>query len=474
MKTKFHIKKQLILAVLCICNYYNVAFSQCMVNFGSLGSGIIVENGGTQTATISYNIWDETTGACGSGGINDMTVTFQTINTFDTYGGTAVHTTNGTNYKIEYTSSGFRGTLPHGNIAATRSSPGDVRCYKISVDFASHISNIVASDFEVDLTSVNTGGTAFESMALIFKDRSDIPYGSATYAGYYQMNPGNTHPGIVTACPNAPPLPNISSSPWFTSGIGVYIAAANSVNINTNSCTPATGTSGTNDDADILASNTGLSANAGIGGFEYTLCLENVGTFTSDVALTSVSTLFTSTLNGFTISGTPLPSQFTNFRVENLKSKSLISFSTASETNNDYFTIERSADGRNFDAIGEIKGAGNSNQELSYEFVDESPLAGINYYRIKQTDFDGAYSYTEIRSVRHQTKKVIVSPNRTDGKLNVTSELDNYDVVIYNTGGQEVQRHMALSGDQSLSIETLQAGVYFVKVMDQTIRILKF
>ena len=170
----------------------------------------------------------------------------------------------------------------------------------------------------------------------------------------------------------------------------------------------------------------------------------------------------------------PAPVKFSLFNLEKFNYNSIVSFSTVSETNNDYFTIERSGDGRNFESIGAIKGAGNSKQELSYEFVDESPLAGINYYRIKQTDFDGAYSYTEIRSVRHQTKNVIVSPNRTDGKLNVTSELDNYDVVIYNTGGQEVQRHMALSGDQSLSIETLQAGVYFVKVMDQTIRILKF
>ena len=170
----------------------------------------------------------------------------------------------------------------------------------------------------------------------------------------------------------------------------------------------------------------------------------------------------------------PAPVKFSLFNLEKFNYNSIVSFSTVSETNNDYFTIERSGDGRNFESIGAIKGAGNSNQELSYEFVDESPLAGINYYRIKQTDFDGAYSYTEIRSVRHQTKNVIVSPNRTDGKLNVTSELDNYNVAIYNTSGQEVQRHLALSGDQSLSIEALQAGVYFVKVMDQTIRIVKF
>ena len=192
-------------------------------------------------------------------------------------------------------------------------------------------------------------------------------------------------------------------------------------------------------------------------------------TFTYDGPGNGDCTILTSN-----ISLTPLSVNFVNFEVFDLGKMTKLSFETESETNNDYFTIERSADGRNFEAIGEIKGAGNSNQELSYEFVDENPLAGINYYRIKQTDFDGAYSYTEIRSVRHQTKNVIVSPSRTDGKLNVTSEMDNYDVVIYNTGGQEVQRHMALSGDQSLSIEALQAGVYFVKVMDQTIRIVKF
>lgn len=197
--------------------------------------------------------------------------------------------------------------------------------------------------------------------------------------------------------------------------------------------------------------------------------------FTTTSATTCSGTSPNNRIDDFAIGENgSLPVRFKEFDIKNNKKENILSFSTASETNNDYFTIERSGDGRSFESIGEIKGASNSNQELSYEFVDESPLAGINYYRIKQTDFDGAYSYTEIRSVRHQTKNVIVSPNRTDGKLNVTSELDNYDVVIYNTGGQEVQRHMALSGDQSLSIETLQAGVYFVKVMDQTIRILKF
>ena len=453
----------------------NATFSQCDINFGSLGSGIIVENGGTESATISYDIWNETTGSCSTpGGVADMTIDFATLGTEDVYGGTPLHTTNGTNYKVEYSGTGFRGTIPHGNIAATRSSPGDVRCYEITVTFAPHVNNIVASDFEVDLTSVNTGGTAFESTALVFMDRNGVPYGSFSYAGYYQSNPPpNTHPGIVVSCPNTPPLPNLNTSPWVISGTGVYFAAANTVDI-TNSCVPAGGSSGTLDNGDVLASDTGLPGNAGIGGFVFKVCLENVGTFTSDVALTAVSTTFTSTLNGFTINGQALPVKFNTFDASLMNSKSLLSFSTASETNNDYFTIERSSDGVEFDAIGEIKGAGNSSSELKYEFTDENPLPGINYYRIKQTDFDGKYSYTEIKSVRHHVSKITVSPLRTDGRLQITSTQDNYDVVLYNAAGQEVFRKNTLNGDQTIDIESLEAGIYFVKIVDQTFKVIKY
>jgi hypothetical protein len=411
----------------------NIGNSQCNINFGNLGSGLIVESGGLQNTTLSYNLWDETTGMCNSaGGVADMTVNFEIIETFDAYGGTPVHTTNGTNYRVEYSSTGFRGTLPHGNIAATRSSPGDVRCYKITVDFASHVNNITAGDFEVDLTSVNTGGTAFESSAIAFKDRSGVPYGSFSYNGYYQLNPPpNTHPGVVAACPNVPPLPNTSGSPWNVSGPGVYTASSNTVNISANSCNPAGGTSGTPDNADILASSTGLASNAGIGGFIFQVCLENVGTFTSDVVMSAVSTTFTSTLNGFSIMGQAMPVKFSNFTLNKFPKTTILSFTTASETNNDYFTIERSGDGPSFDAIGEIKGAGNSTEEKHYEFTDENPLPGINYYRIKQTDYDGQYSYSEIRSVRHIGKgNVAISPRSTDGRLDISTEMETYDVAV--------------------------------------------
>ena len=175
----------------------------------------------------------------------------------------------------------------------------------------------------------------------------------------------------------------------------------------------------------------------------------------------------------------PAPVEFSKYTARTGEKSTFLTFATASETNNDFFTIERSADGRNFDAIGEIKGAGNSSEELTYEYIDDSPLQGINYYRIKQTDFDGQYSYTEIKSVRHRgTASVTISPRSTEGRLDITTAMEDYSMVVYNGGGQEVQRFDALSGDQSVSIDALQAGIYFIKVTNgsesETLRIVKF
>ena len=75
------------------------------------------------------------------------------------------------------------------------------------------------------------------------------------------------------------------------------------------------------------------------------------------------------------------------------------SWITASENNNDFFTIERSKDGTNWEEAGRVEGAGNSNTELSYGFIDEIPYSGISYYRLSQTDFDGTTTLSAPRAV---------------------------------------------------------------------------
>jgi len=87
-----------------------------------------------------------------------------------------------------------------------------------------------------------------------------------------------------------------------------------------------------------------------------------------------------------------LPIELLSFSGKCENGKNILQWSTSSETNNDYFTIERTSDGIHDKIEFIIDGAGNSSQIISYSFVDENPKTE-NYYRLKQTDFDGKYEY---------------------------------------------------------------------------------
>jgi hypothetical protein len=76
-------------------------------------------------------------------------------------------------------------------------------------------------------------------------------------------------------------------------------------------------------------------------------------------------------------------------------------WTTISEENNDYFTVQRTLDGRNFEDIGLVMGAGTTQEMQDYAFIDHNPYDGTSYYRIRQTDYDGVYSYSEVLAVRN-------------------------------------------------------------------------
>ena len=95
----------------------------------------------------------------------------------------------------------------------------------------------------------------------------------------------------------------------------------------------------------------------------------------------------------------PLPIQLLSFNAVKNNQQVDCKWVTAIEVNNDYFTIERSADAMNFSPIGDVYGAGNSNLVLNYLFTDYNPHSGINYYRLRQTDFDGHSTLSEIKAV---------------------------------------------------------------------------
>ncbi len=94
-----------------------------------------------------------------------------------------------------------------------------------------------------------------------------------------------------------------------------------------------------------------------------------------------------------------LPVELISFKAVAQEQTVQLVWETASEINNDYFEVLRSIDGINFKKIGEVAGAGNSSQQLRYEFVDKLPMAGVAYYQLKQVDYNGMYDYSDKVSV---------------------------------------------------------------------------
>ena len=101
------------------------------------------------------------------------------------------------------------------------------------------------------------------------------------------------------------------------------------------------------------------------------------------------------------IFGTPLPVELISFEAHVDGDLVEIKWITASEINNDYFTVERSVDAKKWEEVAITGGAGNSNQMVEYFEADYDPIVGVSYYRLQQTDFDGKYTYSNIVPVKY-------------------------------------------------------------------------
>ncbi len=165
-----------------------------------------------------------------------------------------------------------------------------------------------------------------------------------------------------------------------------------------------------------------------------------------------------------------LPVELIGFKVARIDSDVELSWQTASETNNDFFTVERSADGKNWESLSKIKGAGNSAATLSYRTIDENPLPGVVYYRIKQNDFDGQFSYSPVRSILVDWLQlpVVIFPNPSNSQITITCTKDELSMLkIFDQFGRNLTKltKVISTGDNSttLDISALPTGLYIVK-----------
>ena len=195
---------------------------------------------------------------------------------------------------------------------------------------------------------------------------------------------------------------------------------------------------------------------------------------------TNSMALFALTIGG-TCNFNFLPVELTAFEVYPTATTNEVYWQTATEENNDYFILERSQDGFNFEAIGEIEGAGNSLRMLDYYFTDEAPLEGTSYYRLKQVDFDGQHYISEMRSVFRAPKGIApqLFPNVTSNEtiLHFGSPLEkNTRIEVVNLLGQSVKSYHLVPGSiqQEITVQALPAGQYFVIIENESpIRFIK-
>lgn len=147
---------------------------------------------------------------------------------------------------------------------------------------------------------------------------------------------------------------------------------------------------------------------------------------------------------------------------------------TETERDNDYFVVEKSIDGENYETLTIVDGAGNTTTETQYYTVDEDPAVGINYYRLKQVDFNGNHKYSEVRSVNildDAYDYVSVSPNPTTGKTDIIFNCyskEESTLKLYDPQGKLIESkalNCTPGGNRvSIDLSNQRSGIYFVAI----------
>ena len=180
-------------------------------------------------------------------------------------------------------------------------------------------------------------------------------------------------------------------------------------------------------------------------------------------------------------SANPLPIKLIYFQAKLKDDVVKLTWATASELNNDYFTIERSSDGIHFEEILRQRGAGNSSFTLYYTDEDLKPLNGYNFYRLKQTDYDGHFTYSDVETVKYKSKsedepdlKILsVAPNPFNENFNLNfsaKSVMEVNIMLINSFGQVVAQNKIQTTEGYNKYEftdnyNFNNGIYFINLL---------
>jgi hypothetical protein len=172
--------------------------------------------------------------------------------------------------------------------------------------------------------------------------------------------------------------------------------------------------------------------------------------------------------NFTTPAGAPLPVSLIEFKAMPEKSKVKLAWKTSREENSDHFEIERSSNGIDFQKMGTVAGAGNSNQTKNYSFADDQPLNGKSFYRLKMVDDNNTHKYSHIEAVNLSAKKTVdvyPNPSRNNSiNLVLSSALQGeLSIKLYDMNGKLHLNQKQIINSSTLTIShQLPAGIYML------------
>jgi hypothetical protein len=213
---------------------------------------------------------------------------------------------------------------------------------------------------------------------------------------------------------------------------------------------------------------------------DYTIVSLSAGTISGSFATVSAPAAYMVIVNptNIILRKNILPLNWLSFTGTSKPGSIMLNWKTANERNTKAFEVQRSVDGRNFVAIGNVK-AKALNEEKDYTFEDLSYAAGMNYYRLKQTDIDGLFEYSKTIAVRTEAavKDIQIYPNPAKGavSMQIPEEWKSSDVMIRSLSGQLVREYKNIT-QGTLQLE-LPRGTYYVqfskenKIVTRQIRI---
>ena len=207
------------------------------------------------------------------------------------------------------------------------------------------------------------------------------------------------------------------------------------------------------------------------GDFSDATVLNPTITFSGGVLTVSGLTVANNTDTYITIaslnSSTPLPVELMNFNGELENGVVNLKWNTVSEMNNDYFDVLRSNDLSKWESIGSVAGAGNSMEELEYNFTDKSPLREQSYYRLKQVDFNGEYSFSNVVNIGfsdNQQPRLYPNPAKNSITIVASQKVEESEIRIYNNLGENLMNKVGISKVDEITyrmnISLLPEGTY--------------